>query len=101
MLKFHHQTLDHCEDDFVLFKQLAYSAAVNDVAGFHLILCWAASERESLYKHTDLTGEIKYKSVAIRILNQRMSEVVQAITDSTIGAVTAIAGFEVKNPDRT
>jgi len=98
-LKLHYQTIDHCENDFILFKQLAYSAAVNDLAGFHLILFWAASDRYNLYEPKDLTWAMKYKMAALRILNERMSEVTEATTDGTIGTVTAVAIFEVRNID--
>jgi hypothetical protein len=82
-----------------MFKQLTYSAAVNDLAGFHLMLFWAASDTYNLYERNDSTRAIKYKMTTLRILNERMSEVTQATTDGTIGTVTAVAGFEVRNFD--
>ena len=33
--------------------------------------------------------------MALRVLNERMSEVTQSTMDDTIGTVTAAAGFEV------
>lgn len=97
-LKVHRQTLYQCENDFTTFKQLAYSVVVNDLAGFNLILFWAASDRYNRYQQSDLTTAIKYKMMALRVLNERMSEVTQATMDDTIGTVTAAAGFEVCNP---
>jgi hypothetical protein len=98
-LKVHRQTLYQCEKDFTTFKQLVYSTAVNDVAGFHLLLFWAASDKCNLYEKGDLTSAIKHKMAALRILNVRMSEVTQATMDGTVGTVTAAAGFEVCNTD--
>lgn len=58
------------------------------------MLFWAASDRYNRYQQSDLTTAIKYKMVALRVLNERMSEVTQATMDDTIGTVTAAAGFE-------
>lgn len=59
------------------------------------MLFWAASDRYNRYQQSDLTTAIKYKMVALRVLNERMSEVTQATMDDTIGTVTAAAGFEL------
>jgi hypothetical protein len=100
-LKVQRQTLYQCEKYFTTFKQLAYSVAVNDLAGFYLMLFWAASDRYNLYERSGLTLAIKYKMTALRVLNERMSEVTQATMDDTVGTVTAAAGFEVCSADAT
>jgi hypothetical protein len=49
----------------------------------------------------DLTPAFKYKMIALRVLNERMSKVTRATMDDTIGTVTAAAGFEVCSPKAT
>lgn len=88
--------LDKRGEAFIPIKHLSFSAAGHDVAAFHLILATAASDMGRPGKAENSTLGMTHKMTALRIVNQRMTDVALATRDENIGAVAIFAGFEVR-----
>jgi hypothetical protein len=50
-----------------------------------------------LNKGNNSTTEISHKMVALRLVNERMTDIALATSDGNIGAVAIFAGFEVRS----
>jgi hypothetical protein len=79
-------------------RKMLFSLAINDTAMFHSFLCHYASSY-NVHFRTGNRGEALYHaSEAARIVNERLLDPSQALTNETIATVANMAAFEVSLP---
>jgi hypothetical protein len=74
-----------------------YSLALMDAAPFYTMLCSSAAYMSLLTGTSELGEGERYKLEAIHLLNLRLQDPKEAVTDVVIAAVTSLATIEV-NP---
>jgi hypothetical protein len=76
-------------------RKMLFSLAINDAAMFHSFLCHYAGTYNFNYR-TGNQDEALYHAVqAAKIVNERLVDPAQALTNETIATVANMAAFEV------
>lgn len=73
-----------------------YLLALSDAAPFYMVLCSAATYMNMITGTTGSGESARYKLEAIHLLNQRLRDSNQAVSDVVIAAVTSLAIIEVE-----
>lgn len=72
-----------------------FGLAVHDAALFHTFLAHYVASYDLRYGSGDPEESLFHRMEAIRIVNQRIADATEALSDGTIAAVANIAVYEV------
>ncbi len=92
---------DRLESSWIMLpmRKMLFSLAINDAAMFHSFLCHYAGTYNVNFR-TGNQDEALYHAVqAAKIVNERLVEPAQALTNETIATVANMAAFEVSVSD--
>ena len=73
------------------------SVAVHDPAPSHAILGYAMAHIANLHGKAEPIDAADHKVKAIQLVNQRILDPSEALSDRTIGSIIHIAGWEVRD----
>lgn len=72
-----------------------FSLAVHDAALFHTFLAHYVASYDLRYGAGDPAESLYHRMEAVRIVNERLADVSQGLSDGTIAAVANMAVYEV------
>jgi hypothetical protein len=78
-----------------------FSLAVHDAAMFHTFLTHYVASCNARFGVTDTTEGLYHRTMAIKLVNERLSDTSQPPGDGTIAAVANLAAYEVSNDNNT
>ena len=81
-----------------VFRRLGWlyaNVAIHDPTPVHIIIGFAASHVANLSGKSEPAFATEHKSKAIKLLNQRIEDPAEALSDRTLGAIVHIAAWEV------
>jgi hypothetical protein len=76
-------------------RKMLFSLAINDAAMFHSFLCHYSGSYNVHFKTGNRDEALYHASQAARIVNERLADPNQALTNETIATVANMAAFEV------
>lgn len=76
-------------------RKMLFSLAINDAAMFHSFLCHYAGSYNVHFRTGNKDEALWHASEAARIVNERLVDSDQALTNETIATVANMAAFEV------
>jgi len=75
-------------------KDKWFNHAITDLALFHATMLHAAAHHMFLSRSGDLSEQRRLKGETIELVNHRLSDPIQSVSDVTIGAVVCLVLFE-------
>lgn len=75
-----------------------FTLACKDAAFFHAALSHYSGNMDLIQKTEDSQEAILHRMEAVRIVSERLSALHLATSDGTIGAISCIINYEVRNP---
>jgi hypothetical protein len=72
------------------------SLATQDTALFHIALSHYAGNYGLAHQQNDPVEALRFRMEAMRIINERLENVNNALTDGTLGTVAALSSYEVR-----
>jgi hypothetical protein len=76
-------------------RKMLFSLAINDAAMFHSFLCHYAGSYNVHFRTGNRDEALYHASEAAKIVNERLADPNQALTNETIATVANMAAFEV------
>jgi hypothetical protein len=76
-------------------RKMLFSVAINDAAMFHSFLCHYAGSYHVHFRTGNKDEALYHASQAAKIVNERLANPNQALTDETVATVANMAAFEV------
>jgi hypothetical protein len=76
-------------------RKMLFSLAINDEAMFHSFLCHYAGSYNVHFRTGHRDEALYHASEAAKIVNERLADPNQALTNETIATVANMAAFEV------
>jgi hypothetical protein len=74
------------------------SLATHDTAFFYVALSHYAGNYSLMSKVKDPVEALRFRMESMKIINDRLEDVVTALTDGTLGTVASLSSYEVKHP---
>jgi hypothetical protein len=88
---------DRLESSWLMLpmRKMLFSLAINDAAMFHSFLCHYAGTYNVSFRTGNQDEALYHASQAAKIVNERLVDPAQALTNETIATVANMAAFEV------
>ncbi|KAN0122911.1 Fungal specific transcription factor domain containing protein [Hyaloscypha variabilis] len=95
----HHYFSDRLQSSWLMLpmRKMLFSLAINDAAMFHSFLCHYSGSYNVHFKTGNRDEALYHASQAARIVNERLADPNQALTNETIATVANMAAFESSN----
>lgn len=76
-------------------RKSAFSRAIHDMALFHAFMSHYTTYFNVRFKTGDATESASHITMAARLVNDRLADPTQALTDETIATVACLGAYEV------
>ncbi|KUJ22896.1 uncharacterized protein LY89DRAFT_729003 [Mollisia scopiformis] len=98
-LLLHHYFSDSLLSSWLMMpmRRTLLSLAVHDTAMFHSFLCHYATKFNVQFRTNNSTESMYHATTTASLINEKLSDSSQALTDETIGTVANMAAYESSN----